>query len=124
MAVVLLDSAAMDDMLQSPDGLVGTYINGLAVQMGYAARAGAPSKAPENESWHPAKSTSYPSAKWPEPAGGLKASIKSVLGYNKAGQLYGGVNAAYGPTFFLTRPARQIHRQYTFMTDALYGAVL
>lgn len=124
MAVVIFDNAEMEDMLQSPDGLVGVYINGLAVQMGYAARAQAPAKSPENESWMPAKSTSYPSAKWPVPAGGLKSSIKSVFGYNKAGQMYGGVNAAYGPTLFLSRPARQIHRQYAFMTDALYEVAL
>lgn len=124
MAVVIFDNTEMDDMLRSPDGLVGRYINGLAVQMGFAARAKAPSKSPENESWLPAKSTSYPSAKWPTPEGGLRSSIKSVFGYNKAGNMYGGVNAAYGPTFFLTRPARQIHREYTFMTDALYEVAL
>ena len=114
----------MDDMLHSPDGLVGRYINGLAIQAGYAARALAPAKQPENESWMPLKSTSYPSARYPDPEGGLKASIKSVFGYNKAGNMYGGVNAAYGPTLFLARPARQLHRQYTFMTDALYGLAL
>ena len=121
---VQLDEAAMDDMLHSPDGLVGTYINGLAIQMGYAARAGAPAKSPQNESWMPVKSTSYPSLKYPSPEGGLRASIKSVFGYTKAGNMYGGVNAAYGPTLFLTKPAKQIHRVYTFMTDALYGVAL
>jgi hypothetical protein len=38
--------------------------------------------------------------------------------------MYGGVNVAYGPTLFLTRPAKQIHEEYTFMTDALYGVAL
>lgn len=121
---VYLDEAEMDDMLHSPDGLVGVYINGLAIQAGYAARALAPAKSPHNESWIPAKSTSYPSLKFPDPADGLRASIKSVFGYNKAGNMYGGVNVSYGPTLFLTRPARQIHREYTFMTDALYGVAL
>jgi hypothetical protein len=120
---VQLDEAAMEDMLHSPDGLVGVYINGLAVQMGFAARAGAPARAPQNESWIPAKSTSYPSLKFPDTET-LRASIKSVFGYNKAGNMYGGVNVVYGPTLFLTRPARQIHREYLFMTDALYGVAL
>lgn len=123
MAVTLnLDETELEDMLQSPDGLVGRYINGLSIQMGNAARSGAPAKSPLNESWHPAKSTSYPSAKWPGQT--LRESIHAVFKYNKAGQMYGGVNAAYGPTLFLTKPARQIHREYTFMTDALYEVAL
>lgn len=119
---VHLDEAAMEDMLHSPDGLVGTYIAGLGVQAAAIARAMAPAKDPRNESWHPLKSTSYPSIEHPGLM--LKATIKQAFGYTKDGQMYGGVNVAYGPTLFLTRPAKQIHHEYTFMTDALYGVAL
>jgi hypothetical protein len=119
---VQIDEAAMDDMLHSPDGLVGRYILGLGVQAAAIAKAMAPTKSPRNESWHPAKSTSYPSIEFPGLT--LSASIRPAFGYSSNGAMYGGVNVNYGPTLFLTRPARQIHHVYTFMTDALYGVAL
>jgi hypothetical protein len=119
---VTIDEAAMDDMLHSPDGLVGRYIQGLGIQAAAIAAAAAPAKQARNESWHPDKSTSYPSIPWPGLT--LRASIRPAFGYTKSGAMYGGVNVNYGPTLFLTRPARQIHHTYTFMTDALYGVAL
>jgi hypothetical protein len=119
---VQIDEAAMEDMLTSPDGLVGRYIQGLGIQAAAIAAAMAPTKSPKNESWHPAKSSSYPSIPWPGLT--LKASVRPAFGYTKGGQMYGGVNVNYGPTLFLTRPAKQIHHTYTFMTDALYGVAL
>jgi hypothetical protein len=119
---VQIDEAVMEDMLHSPDGLVGRYIMGLGIQAAAIAAAMSPVKKPQNESWHPAKSTSYPSVRYPGLV--LKASIHPAFGYAKSGQMYGGVNVAYGPTLFLTRPAKQIHEEYTFMTDALYGVAL
>lgn len=119
---VHLDEAAMDDMLHSPDGLVGVYIHGLGVQAAAIAAAMAPTKSARNESWSPAKSTSYPSVEYPGLL--LKASVKPAFGYTKSGNMYGGVNVNYGPTLFLTKPAKQIHHEYTFMTDALYGVAL
>jgi hypothetical protein len=117
-----IDEAAMDDMLHSPDGLVGKYIAGLGIQAAAIARAMAPRKELHNMSWSPAKSTSYPSIEFPGLT--LEASIKPAFGYNKTGNMYGGVNVNYGPTLFLTKPAKQVHHEYAFMTEALYGVAL
>jgi hypothetical protein len=119
---VQLDEAEMEDMLQSPDGLVGRYIAGLGIQAAAIAKAMAPRKDLRNESWHPTKSTSYPSIPWPGLT--LAASIHPAFGFTKGGSMYGGVNVNYGPTLFLTRPARQIHHINLFMTVALYSVAL
>jgi hypothetical protein len=117
-----IDEAELDDMLHSPDGLVGHYIQGLGIQAAAIARAMAPRKDLKNMSWSPAKSTSYPSIEFPGLT--LVSSINAAFGYNKAGNMYGGVNVNYGPTLFLTKPAKQIHHEYAFMTEALYGVAL
>lgn len=120
---VRLDEAAMEDMLHSEDGLVGRYIRGLGIQAAAIAKALAPERKARNMSWSQSKSTSYPSVKWPGQL--LKSSVHAAFGYSKTGQMYGGVNAAYGPTLFLTKPAEQIHTgRSLFMTDALDSVAL
>lgn len=120
---LVLNDAAMEDMLHSEDGLVGRYIRGLGIQAAAIAKAAAPTRKARNASWNPAKSTSYPSVKYPGTL--LKASVHAAFGYGKAGNMYGGVNVAYGPTLFLTKPAEQIHSgRSLFMTDAIDSVAL
>lgn len=114
---VHLDEAALEDMLNSPDGPVGAVIEELSDKAADVARAAAPVMKPENMGhWGHRYNPLYQYG----PPGNTKARIRpSFPRYNSQGQLYGGVNAPYGPTLFLERPARQIRGYYRFMTDAL-----
>jgi hypothetical protein len=121
---VQLDEAAMEELLHSPTGMVGRYIMGLSIQMAAQARALAPLRDPSNASWVPAKSTSYPSAKYPGPF--LKPSVKPQFGYTGAGNMYGGVQAAYGPTLFLEEGGGRYGHAIRdhFLTHSLYDVAL
>lgn len=119
---VNLDMAAVEDMLNSPDGPVGTTILELAEQATSIAKLNAPLQKPWNWSWSARKSTSYVTRS----VGYLKGGIRVTgIKLNKVGQIYSGVNAPYGPTLFLQQPARQIHSMdYMFMSVALNSVVL
>jgi hypothetical protein len=123
-STVHIDEAAMEDMLHSPDGLVGVYIMGLSIQAAAQAKAQAPLKDAANESWNPAKSTSYPSLKYPGPF--LKSSVRTQFGYTPGGKMYGGAQAVYGPTFFLEEGGGRYGRARKdhFLTTALYEVAL
>lgn len=115
---VILDDAAIHDMLNAADGPVGFVIDELSVRATEFAKLKAPVQKPENWSWGFAKSTSYE----PRSVGYLKGAIHEHFpGYNGAGQLYGGVNAPLGPTMYLQYGGgRHGHaRLNRFMTEAL-----
>lgn len=113
------DEAALEDLLHSIDGPVGQFLTEKAESMADLVKADAPLQKPQNWSWGK-NSTSY----MPRSFGYLKASVRPKVGYTKDGTLYGGVNAFYGPTLFLERPARQMHHVYPFMSDALYSVTI
>lgn len=120
---VHLDYAAIGEMLNDPQGPVGSVIEELSDKATAIARAAAPVMTRRNFSlWGTAFDPLYQYG----PPGKTKASIRVHFpAFNHRGQLYGGVNAPYGPTLFLERPARQIHSaQYMFMTAALDGVEL
>jgi hypothetical protein len=107
----------LEDMLNTPEGLVGEFLTELMMKMATVAKAGAPIQKPQNFSWGKKYSTSY----MPWSGGYTKAHTVPHMGYTKGGHLFGGVNAPYGPTLFLEKPARQLKHSYPFMTTALYS---
>lgn len=116
---VNFNDAALYDLIHALDGPVGKFLTEKAEAMAQVAKAAAPVQKPQNWSWGK-NSTSY----LPRSFGYLKSSVRPKVGYTKDGTLYGGVNAAYGPTLFLERPARQMHRIYPFMSSALYSVTI
>lgn len=119
MADVKWDEAAIEDMLHSMDGPVGRFLAEKSLEMAAIAKAAAPLQQPKNWSWG-RNSSSY----MPRSFGYLKNSVTPHMGYTKSGKLYGGVNATYGPTLFLERPADQLHHVYPFMSLALYSVTV
>jgi len=114
------DDVALEDMFNNPDGLVGDWLKGKVAEMTAIATAGAPLQQPKNWSWG-ADSSSY----MPRSLGYLKGGVRPHFpAYTRFGSLYGGVNAPYGPTLFLEKPARQLHHSYPFLSAALYAAVI
>lgn len=119
MADVKWDDKALYDLLHSLDGPVGRWLAEKSLEMTAYAQAGAPVQKMSNWSWG-RNSTSY----MPRSLGYLKGSIRPHMGYTMKGQLYGGVNAAYGPTLFLERPTIQMHEKIPFMSAALYAVTI
>lgn len=121
MVDVRWDDAAIFDLLHNIDGPVGRWITEKSAEMTSLAEIGAPLQKPKNWSWG-VNSTSY----MPRSLGYLKGSVRPVIGYTKAGHLFGGTNAAYGPTLFLEDGGgRYGHAErIPFMTSALYAAVM
>jgi hypothetical protein len=118
---VHLDEAALEDMLNSPDGPVGAVIEELSDKAAAIAREAAPVMKPRRHG----SGLGYNPLHQYGPPGMTKARVRpSFPRYNDQGQLYGGVNVPYGPTLFLERPARQIRGDYRFMTAALDGVEL
>lgn len=116
------DDRALEDLLQGVDGPVGRWLTEKVTSMTAYAVAGAPVRKPKNFSWGK-RSTSYPRV--PE-FGYLKSSIRPVIGYTARGQLFGGTNAAYGPTLFLQDGGGPHHgaERIPFLTAALYAVTL
>jgi hypothetical protein len=120
--LVHIDDRALDDLLHSPDGLVGVYVEGLSIQMAAQAKALAPVMDRSNFSSFGKKMNERFQY---GPPGFTKARTHSQFGYDKAGNMYGGVAAPYGPTLFLEQPARQLHgNRRAFLTDSLYDVAL
>lgn len=111
------DEAALENLLNSPDGPVGQLLEDLAARATSVAKANAPVQKPQNYSWGKKRSTSS----MPWSGGYTKARIAPHMGYTRAGVLFSGVNAPLQPTLFLEKPAKQLHHKYPFMTTALYS---
>lgn len=123
MTDVVLNPAALDELLNSPAGPVGVVVAELSVKAAEVAKALAPVMKQRNYShWVRAFDPRYQYG----PPGATKRSVHmSGFRFNALGQLYSGVNVNYGPTLFLERPAEQIHStEYMFMTDALNAVSL
>lgn len=119
MAEIDWNDAALWELLQSMDGPVGRWLTKKTAELTSLVLASAPLQKPQNYSWG-ANSTSY----MPRSSGYLKASIRPHMGYTKTGMLFGGTNAAYGPTLFLEKPADQLHHRIPFMSVPLYAVTL
>lgn len=121
MADLRWDDAALEDLLHSIDGPVGRFVKEKTAQMTTAAEAKAPIQKPKNYSWG-RDSSSY----LPRSLGYLKGTVRPVIGYTRGNQLFGGANAAFGPTLFLERGGgRHGHaRLIPFMTESLYAAFI
>lgn len=111
-----LDPAQLDDLLNSPDGPVGVLIEELAQKAAEIARTAAPVM--RGRRFNPLYQYG--------PPGETKKSVRwSGFRFNNLGQIYSGVNANYGPTLYLEKPARQVTPGvYAFMTTALNGVEL
>jgi hypothetical protein len=113
--------ADLYDLLHSVDGPVGKWLQEKMLQMTAAAEAAAPIQKPVNYSWG-RDSTSYE----PRSEGYLKGTVRPHMGYTKSGNLFAGVNAAYGPTLFLEYGGGR-HGQaelIPFMSDTLYAVTI
>ena len=119
MVDVRWDEEAIYRLINDLDGPVGRYLAEKVAQMTALVLAAAPLQKPKNFSWG-RNSTSY----MPRSLGYLKGSVRPHMGYTMKGQLFGGVNAAYGPTLFLEKPADQLHEKIPFMSSALYAVTL
>lgn len=120
---VELDLVAIDELLNSPDGPVGLVIAELSDKAAAIAKEAAPvMKVPKNLSrWGKMFDPRYQYG----PLGMTKAGVHAHFpAFNKLGGIYGGVNAPYGPTLFLERPAIQVRVLEMFMTRALYTVEL
>lgn len=115
------DDAALEQLLNSIDGPVGRWLADKTEAMTSYAKASAPIQKPQNFS-RGKRSTSY----LPRSFGYLKGSVRPVMGYTTSGQLYGGTNAAYGPTFFLEYGGGPHHgaERIPFLSAALYAVTL
>lgn len=111
------DEAALEQLLNSPDGPVGKMLEDLGSRATMTAKAAAPVQKPSSYSWGRKRSTSY----MPWSGGYTKARVAPHMGYTRAGILFSGVNAPYAPTLFLEKPAKQMHHRSAFMTTALYS---
>ena len=114
------DDAALWDLLQGVDGPVGQWLTEAVSTLTAVVETAAPVQKRQNWSWG-RNSTSY----MPRSLGYLKGTVRPVIGYTKGGQLFGGVNAAYGPTLFLEEGGgRYGHaRHIPFMSTSLYAVI-
>jgi hypothetical protein len=119
MADIEWDDAALYDLLQSTDGPVGRWLTKKVSELTSVVAASAPIQKPQNYSWGK-RSSSY----MPRSMGYLKGSVRPHMGYTKDGMLFGGTNAAYGPTLFLEKPADQLHHRIPFMSAPLYAITI
>ena len=117
MVDVKWDEANWEWMVHSMDGPVGKFLEAKSLEMAAIAKVAAPIQQRRNWSWGK-RSSSY----MPRSLGYLKGSVTPHMGWTRSGELFGGVNAAYGPTLFLEQPADQLHHAYPFLSTALYAA--
>jgi hypothetical protein len=111
---VTIDEAAFEALLTDPDGPVGQFLAEAAAQITDVARAKAPVM------WRKNYWTERSNAV--RPPGTTKASVHSHgPALDAAGDLYSGANAAGNPTVFLEKPAKQMHREYPFLTSGLWS---
>lgn len=113
------DDLALAELLNSPSGPVGRFLEVKAAEATAIATAAAPLQKRQNWSWG-RNSTSY----MPRSLGYLKGNIRPHMGYTRTGKLFSGVNAPYGPTLFLEKPADQLHHSYPFLSSALYAVTV
>ena len=109
MNAVIWDDAAIQDLLNSPDGPVGQLIAELSERAATVAR--------NTVRVRTTRAGRHSTAR---PPGFTRAGIRvhgPVIG--SGGGLYGGVNAPADPTIFLEQPAEQMHRAYPFLTTGL-----
>lgn len=117
MADFTIDPAAVNYLLNTPEGPTGVFTSGLGARATSAARARAPVMKPKNfSSW----GKMYNPERQYGPPGMTKAKIYDYgIHYNRFGQIYTGVNAPFFPTVFLEIPAKQVSEgEYAFMSQA------
>lgn len=111
---VELDDAQIEAMLNDEEGPVGDFLNSITKRMEAVAVMRAPVR--EGNVWNEMSTNA-------RPPGYLKASIGRRIGHHGGtGGLYGSVNAAGNPTYFLEAPAVQMHSKHPFLTTALWEA--
>ena len=111
---ITLDQAAVTELLNSPAGPVGEMLNELNNQAASVARAKV--RVRRGNTWSRRSDA--------RPPGYTLASIRTKIGYDSLGLIYGGVTAAEDPTIFLEDPAEQMHARYPFLTTGLDSLVL
>jgi hypothetical protein len=125
MADIYLDPAAIDYLLNDPAGPVGMLIEELSVRATAIARVNAPIiTRPHYSHWGRQFDPRY---QYGDRPGATRASVHpSGFRFNALGQLYSGVNAAFGSTLFLqSGGGRYGHAKlHPFMTTALMTVTL
>jgi hypothetical protein len=125
-ADVYLDPAAIDWLVNSPDGPVGAVIEELSLKATAIAKAAAPVIA-GGTSWPPSNFSHWGKAfdsryQYGNRPGSTRASVRpSGFRFNALGQMYSGVNVDYGSTLFLQQGGgRHGHAiLHPFMTVAI-----
>ena len=113
-AFVTISPAAVRGLLNDPDGPVAALLREMSARAASVARQVVHVR--RRPSWS-RKSTAFP-------PGFTLASIREDMYESPAGEIYGGVAAAFFPTIFLEYPAEQMHEDYPFLTtgiDSLQG---
>jgi hypothetical protein len=106
---IVLDEAAIFELLNAPDGPVGRLLMELGERAAAVARAKV--RVRHGNTWSRRSDA--------RPPGYTLASIHPVIGYDSQGLIYGGVHAAGDPGIFLEYPAEQETREYPFLTTGL-----
>lgn len=114
MGDVEISQEAVNELLRDINGPVGDLMRQIANQIAASARAHAPVRT--GNVW----SNRSSGAKKP---GYTKENITTTVGHSvlNDGVVFGGANAPGDPTFFLQKPAEQMHHKYPFLTDALWS---
>lgn len=114
---VRLDDARIEEMLKDEHGPVGQFLDSITKRMEAVAIMRVPVRV--GNVWSEATTTA-------RPPGYTKASIGRRIGHHGGtGGLYGSVNAAGNPTYFLEHQpdgAVQMHSRHPFLTTSLWEA--
>lgn len=108
---VNISDAEVFALINDPAGPVGRYLLELSEEAAAIARTVVRVRGPGDTTWSRKSSA--------KPPGYTKAGIRTDMYTDAAGYLYGGVAAPYVPAIFLEYPAKQMHREYPFLTTAV-----
>jgi hypothetical protein len=103
------DDAAIEEMLNTPEGLVGQFIIETSEQIAAVARSKVQIR----------RSRSWSARSDANPPGYTLGTIRPWMGYT-GGHIYGGANAAADPAIFLEKP-RIDRNEYPFLTTGLWS---
>ena len=109
----VLDESAFEELFRTEDSPVGKLVEELSERAALIARGVVHVRpgTPRSTVWTP-RSTAWP-------RGYTKASIHVHGPVRGRDWIYGGVNAAGNPGFFLEHPAEQMYQPYPFLTTGL-----
>jgi hypothetical protein len=109
---IRLDDLAIEEILNSPTGLVAPMLADLAERAAEVARATVNVRVPGSD-----RTGRDSDAR---PPGFTRELIRPHVGWQD-GKIYGSAVAPADPAIFLEQPAEQLHREYPFLTTGLWS---